>query len=58
MALLGVALGAMLIGCLLLVMVLNRYGFSTKVSAVSPARSQGLALASAENLEKFVSVRL
>ena len=31
-ALLGVALGAMIIGCLLLVLVLNRYGFSTKVS--------------------------
>ena len=34
-ALLGVALGAMVLGCLLLILVLNRYGFSTKVSARS-----------------------
>jgi len=31
-ALLGVALGAMILGCLLLVFVLNRYEFKTKVS--------------------------
>ena len=35
-ALLGVALAAMIIGCLLLVLILNRYGFSTKVSALTP----------------------
>lgn len=33
-ALLGVALGAMLLGCLLLVLVLNRYEFKTKVSSL------------------------
>ncbi len=44
-ALLGVALGAMILGCLLLVLVLNRYGFSTKVSAVMPPSRTGLALA-------------
>jgi len=37
-ALLGVALGAMILGCLLLVFVLNRYEFKTKVS-----RNQGPA---------------
>ena len=31
-ALLGVALGAMVLGCLLLVLVLQRYEFKTKVS--------------------------
>jgi len=31
-ALLGVAVGAMFLGILLLVLVLNRYGFSTTVS--------------------------
>jgi len=29
-ALLGIALGAMVLGCLLLIIVLNRYGFSLK----------------------------
>jgi hypothetical protein len=35
--LLGIALGAILLGCLLMTLVLSRYGFSTKVnvSAVS-----------------------
>jgi hypothetical protein len=35
---LGVALGAMLLGCLLLLLILNRYEFKTTVSAApSPA---------------------
>jgi len=44
-ALLGVSLGAMILGCLLLVIVLNRYGFSTKVSAAFPASGTPAALA-------------
>jgi hypothetical protein len=32
---LGIALGAILLGCLLMTIVLSRYSFSTKVSAVS-----------------------
>lgn len=36
-ALLGVALGAIIVGCILLVMVLNRYEFRTKVGALAPA---------------------
>jgi hypothetical protein len=34
-ALLGVALGAMVLGCILLILVLNRYGFSMRVSSTS-----------------------
>jgi len=32
---LGIALGALVIGCLLMTLLLNGYGFSTKVSSVS-----------------------
>jgi len=32
---LGIALGALFIGCLLMTFILNGYGFSTKVSSVS-----------------------
>ena len=41
-ALLGVALGAMVLGCLLLVLVLQRYEFKTKVSSnlSNPAASR------------------
>jgi hypothetical protein len=35
-ALLGVALGAILLGCLLLLLQLNRYEFQTKVAAATP----------------------
>jgi hypothetical protein len=35
-AMLGVALGAMIIGCLLLVLKLNEYGFELKATAVTP----------------------
>jgi hypothetical protein len=46
-ALLGVALGAMIIGCLLLLLILRRYDFSTKVSALTlPARTVLAALES------------
>ena len=41
---LGVALGAMVIGTLLMVLILNSYGFKTKVSAVTPPAT-GTALA-------------
>ena len=36
-ALLGVALGAMIVGCILLVLILQRYDFKIKVSAMMPA---------------------
>jgi hypothetical protein len=57
-AMLGVALGAILIGCLMLVLVLNRYEFKTKVSARfdSPAP---VALAAVEKIPANpVTVRL
>jgi len=41
---LSVALGAMVLGCLLLILVLNRYGFSTKVSALPQAPAAIAAL--------------
>lgn len=44
-AMLGVALGAMILGCILLALVLNRYEFSTKVTAAFPDRPAALALA-------------
>jgi hypothetical protein len=55
--LLGVALGAMVLGCLLLLLVLNRYGFQTKVSAIGPARGAAVALATPP-VEKIDTVRL
>jgi hypothetical protein len=56
-ALLGVALGAMILGCLLLLLVLNRYGFQTKVSALAPAPGAAVALATPP-LEKIDTIRL
>jgi hypothetical protein len=57
--LLGVALGAMILGCLLLVLVLNRYEFKTKVAALSPAPPTAAALvASADFSEILYTERL
>lgn len=36
-ALLGVALGAMLLGCILLLVVLGRYEFKTKIASIAPS---------------------
>ena len=55
---LGIALGAMLLGCLLLVLILNRYEFKTKVSALDPSRRDGPGLRLAENPENSSTVRL
>lgn len=54
---LGVALAAILIGCLLLVMVLNYYEFKTKVSTLTPATPMTL-VASSEKSENPFAVRL
>jgi hypothetical protein len=56
-ALLGVGLGAMALGCLLLLLVLNRYGFSTKVSAINATPTAAVALATG-HLGKIDTVRL
>ena len=42
-AMLGVALGAMVLGCLLLILILNRYGFQTKAAAMRPTPTTALA---------------
>lgn len=42
-ALLGVALGAILLGCLFLVLVLNRYEFKTKAAARTTPAATALA---------------
>ena len=58
-ALLGVALGAIVIGCLLLVLVLGRYDWSTKVSARLGDAPPAAALASLEkNPAEADTVRL
>ena len=59
-ALLGVALGAMALGCLLLVLVWSRYGFSTSVAAndFRPAKAPVVSVASTGISEEFDTVRL
>jgi len=58
-AMLGVALGAMILGCLLLVLVLNRYEFSIKAASTTAPASTSLALAAhLENPQNRVSVHL
>ncbi len=59
-ALLGVALAAMFIGCILMFLVLNRYGFSRKVTLRSPATTPAFALADSASakIEKIGTVRL
>jgi len=47
-AMLGIALGAMVLGCLLLVLVLKRYDFKTKAAGLSPPAQTAVAA----NLEK------
>jgi len=55
---LGVALGAMVLGCLLLVLVLKRYDFTIKAAAAgAPAASTALA-ANLENPQFRVGVHL
>jgi len=53
---LGVALGAMLLGCLLMILILNRYEFKTKVSALTPPAASSMALVM--NPEKNPTVHL
>jgi len=48
----------MLLGCLLLVLILNQYGFSVKVSALSPGSSAASALASNVEPVNFFTVHL
>ena len=57
-ALLGVALGAMIIGCVLLLLVLNRYNFQVNVSAVVPTAPSAVSLAANQPLGQFDGVYL
>jgi len=58
-ALLGIALGAMLLGCILLLLILNRYEFKTKVATLTaPAATARVALVANHVPENSVSVRL
>lgn len=56
-AMLGIALGAMVLGCLLLVLLLNRYEFKTKAGALTPPPAATL-LAASEKSENPFSVQL
>ncbi|AGA30636.1 hypothetical protein [Singulisphaera acidiphila] len=56
-ALLGIALGAMVLGCLLLVLLLQRYEFTTKAAVLTQPSNTALAALS-ENSEHSFSVRL
>jgi hypothetical protein len=56
-ALLGVALGAMVLGCLLLAIVLKRYDFTIKAAASTPPAQTALA-AHFEKSADRLSVRL
>jgi len=53
-ALLGVSLGAILIGCLLLLLKMNQYNWETKASLVTPPVNPTLLTVS----ENFSTVRL
>jgi hypothetical protein len=48
----------MILGCILLVLILNGYEFKTKVSALTPPASTSLALVQGGGGEKFLTVRL
>ena len=54
---LGVALGAMVLGCLLLILLLQRYDFTTKAASLTQPSNTALA-AHFEKSDQFPSVRL
>jgi hypothetical protein len=56
--LLGIALGAMILGCILLLIILNRYEFKTSVSMLRPSTPISASLALAGNTEKNSAVHL
>jgi hypothetical protein len=56
--LLGVSLGAIVLGCLLLLLVLNRYGFSSKATAMAETAPRTTLLAASEKSHDFSTVRL
>jgi hypothetical protein len=56
--LLGIALGAMILGCILLLLILNRYEFQTKVSDRNAPPRALLARALNPVAEKNSTIRL
>jgi hypothetical protein len=56
--LLGIALGAMILGCILLLIILNRYEFKTSVSMLRPSTPISASLALEGNAEKNSAVHL
>lgn len=56
-AMLGVALGAMILGCLLLILILQRYEFTTKATAIFSSSNSALA-ANLEKSDSLTTVRL
>jgi len=54
---LGVALGAMILGCLLLILILQRYEFTTKATAIFSPSNSALA-ANLEKSDSLTTVRL
>jgi hypothetical protein len=57
-ALLGIALGAMVLGCILLLLILNRYEFKTKVSALTRPQPAARALAHVAASPDSLTIRL
>jgi hypothetical protein len=57
-AMLGIALGAIVLGMLLLVLVLKRYDFSTKAATLLPAHETAVAFAGGPAPEIFSTVHL
>ncbi len=56
---LGIALGAMILGCLFLLLVWGRYDYKTSATAmVVPSSTTALAAASPEKSFDFSTVRL
>ena len=56
--LLAVSLGAIVLGCLLLLLVLNRYGFSSKATAFADPTPTATRLALVENPRDSSTVHL
>jgi hypothetical protein len=57
-ALLGVALGALVLGCIMLLVVLGRYEFKVNVSARETSRGASLALVQSVPEAKIRTVHL
>jgi len=57
-AMLGIALGAMILGCILLLLVWGRYDYSSKPTALAPSPVRLASLDRVIAFENFSTVRL